>query len=43
MKIRSLTSEQLRALLYFIALGVALKSEIEAALRERGEPAHKAH
>ena len=38
MKIHSLTSEQLRALLYFIDLGVTLKPEIERALRLRSEP-----
>jgi hypothetical protein len=37
MNVRSFTSDQLRALLQLIDLAVAIRPELEAALRERGE------
>jgi hypothetical protein len=39
MNVRSFMSDQLRALLQLLDLAVAIQPELEAALRERGEPA----
>jgi hypothetical protein len=38
MNVRSFTSDQLRTMLQLIDMAVAIRPELEAALRERGEP-----